>query len=235
MAGEQTPPKAPWVDAIKQTGQLTIGFDASLAKAGWDRVFRDAITEFNKLSAAHRLGVTFVRAEDPKTANVEAWAARGDFEFEYPPHVAKKKIRFDGAEVHGLCKPLLTQVRDRRSRVDEFKLMKAFIYVPAAPLTDKHGKSRVVGDPVKLVIAVHEMIHACGVVDDKEHSVDDIFSWPQLRVGTQASEDRLGTKGDAITFPGKPGEPPRKGYGTVEMPPLFLKAETATKVRNLWA
>ncbi len=233
MAGETTPSKAPWLDAIKETGQLTIGFDGSLAKAGWDRVFRNAIVEFNRLSTTHRLGVTFVQAQDPKTANVEAWAARGDFEFEYPPHIPKKRIPFDGTTVHGLCKPLLTTVRDR-ARVEQWKLMKAFIYVPAAPLTDKYAKSRVVGDPVKLVIAVHEMIHACGPVDDKEHSVDDIFSWPQLRVGNQASDDRLATKGGTITFPGKPGEPPRTGHSTVDMPPLFLKSETATKVRNLW-
>jgi hypothetical protein len=234
MAGETTPSKLPWLDAIKQTGQLTIGFDASLGNAGWDRVFRNAIVEFNRLSTTHRLGVTFVQAQDPATANVEARAARGDFDFEYPPQIAKKKIPFDGAAVHGLCKPLLTTVRDR-ARVEQWKLMKAFIYVPAAPLTDKNTKARVVGDPVKLVIAVHEMIHACGVVDDKEHSVDDIFSWPQLRVGNQASEDRLATLGGTITFPGKPGEPPRTGHSTVDMPPLFLKPETATKVRNLWS
>lgn len=230
----QTPSRAPWLDGIKDSQQLTIGLDASLARAGWDRVFRNAITEFNKLSAANQLGVTYVEASDLSSANVEARAARGDFEFEYPPDIPKKKIAFDGASVHGLCKPLLTQVRDRRTRADSFKVMKAFIYVPAAPLTDKSRKARVVGDPVKLVIAVHEMIHACGLVDDKEHSVDDIFSWPQLRVGSRANEDRLATLGGTITFPGKPGEPPRTGHSTVDMPPLFLKPETATKVRNLW-
>lgn len=234
MAGEQTPSRAPWLVAIKETRRLTIGFDASLGTAGWERVFTNAITEFNTLSTRLRLGVSFVRAEDPGRANVEARASRGDFEFEYPPQIPKKTIRFDGTSAHGLCKPLLTLVSER-GRAEQFKLMKAFIYVPASPLTDRNAKSRVVGDPVKLVIAVHEMIHACGLVDDKEHSVDDIFSWPQLRVGAQASEDRLGTKGAAITFPGKPGEPPRHGYSTAEMPPLFLKDETATKVRNLWA
>ncbi len=233
MAGETTPSKVPWLDAVKETGQLTIGFDESLAKAGWDRVFRNAIVEFNKLSTTHNLGVTFVQSEDPKTANVVARAAKADFDFEYPPQIPKKKIPFDGTTVHGLCKPLLTTVRDR-ARVEQWKLMKAFIYVPAAPLTDKNGSGRVVGDPVKLVIAVHELIHACGPVDNNEHSVDDVFSWPQLRVGNRASDDRLGTKGDAITFPGKPGEPPRKGYSTVDMPPIFLKSETATKVRDLW-
>jgi hypothetical protein len=72
-------------------------------------------------------------------------------------------------------------------------------------------------------------------VENDEHSVDDIFSWPQLHVGNQPNDDRLATLGGTITFPGKPGEPPRTGHSTVDMPPLFLKAETATKVRDLWA
>jgi hypothetical protein len=233
MAEDKPPSKAPWLDEIKRTGQLRISFHDSLGRTLWDRVFRDAIFEFNKLSNTHRLGVTFVRAEDPDKANVEARAASGDFDFEYPPQIPKKKIRFNGKSVHGLCKPLLTIVGDR-ARVDQYKLMKAFIYVPAAPTGDSNGKPRPVGDPVKLVIAVHEMIHACGLVDDNQHSVDDIFSWPQLRMGNQASEDRLATLGGTITFPGKPGEPPQTGHSTVNMPPLFLKNDTVEKVRKLW-
>ena len=68
MAEERLPSRASWLDEIKRTGRLTIGFDASIGKALWDRVFRDAIFEFNKLSHTHRLGVTFVRAEDPTNA-----------------------------------------------------------------------------------------------------------------------------------------------------------------------
>jgi hypothetical protein len=199
-----TPSKVPWLDRIKRTGRLTIGFDGSLGKAGWDRVFRDAIIEFNKLSGNHRLGVTFVQAQDSKAAEVEARAEKSDFEFEYPPDIPKRKITFDGKGVHGLCKPLLTTVRG-----GEFRLMKAFIYVPATSMGDSNGKSRVVGDPVKLVIAVHEMIHACGLVENNEHSVDDIFSWPQLRMGNQPAGDRLATLGGTIKIPVPAGHPPR--------------------------
>ena len=61
MADDKPPSKAPWLDEIKRTGQLTIGFDVSLGRALWDRVFKDAIFEFNRLSNTHRLGITFVR------------------------------------------------------------------------------------------------------------------------------------------------------------------------------
>src|SRR5215510_9082065 len=61
------------------------------------------------------------RPRTSQAANVEAQAARGDFEFEYPPHIAKKKIAFDGATVHGLCKPVMSQTRnqDRRAQTHE--------------------------------------------------------------------------------------------------------------------
>ena len=109
-------------------------------------------------------------------------------------------------------------------------MAKAVIYVPANPMGPDGGKLRAVGDPIKLVIAVHELIHACGLIDDKEHSVDDVFCWPQLRMGEKASEDRVGTLGEEYTF----GNPPRIGHRTVEMPPVFLKNETIQKIQKLW-
>jgi hypothetical protein len=235
------PSRAPWLDHIRQTGRLAISFHDSLGKAGWVQVFKDAIVEFNKLSSSHQLGVTFVREDDPKKANVEARAARGNFKVEYPPdfpydippEVRDKTIPFDGGKAHGYCKPLLTIVKDR-AQVEHYKVVQAYIYVPAAPMEDRNGKPSPVGDPVKLVIAVHELIHACGLVDNKEHSVDDVFCWPTLRMGNKPSEDRVGTLGETYTFPGKPGEPDRVGRRIVEMPPIFLKKETADKVRKLW-
>lgn len=85
------------------------------------------------------------------------------------------------------------------------------------------------------MIAVHELIHACGLVYNDEHSVDDVFCWPNIRMGNKPSEDSVGTLGETYTFPGKPGEPPRVGHRQVYMPPIFLKKDTADKVRNLWA
>src|SRR5689334_20588161 len=123
MAEDKLPSKAPWLDEVKRTGQLTLGFDDSLRRTLWDRVFRDALFEFNKLSNTHRLGVTLVTADEPARANVEIRSSSGDFEFEYPPAIPKRTIRFDGKSVHGLCKPLLTKVRDRVTRVEQYKLM----------------------------------------------------------------------------------------------------------------
>jgi hypothetical protein len=40
MAEDKLPSKAPWLDEVKRTGQLTLGFDDSLRRTLWDRVFR---------------------------------------------------------------------------------------------------------------------------------------------------------------------------------------------------
>jgi hypothetical protein len=159
-----------------------------------------------RVPADVRAGVTFAIADDPVKANVEARAASGDFEFTYPPDIPKQTIRFDGKGTHGLCKPLLSEFIGR-SRVAEYRMAKAIIYVPANPMDSDSGTLRALGDPIKLVIAVHELIHACGLVSNDEHSVDDVFCWPQLRTGATGSEDRVGTLGEEYTF----GKPPRVG------------------------
>jgi hypothetical protein len=209
-------------------------FGESLGKAGWGKVFKDALFEFNKLSSSEKLGVTFEETTDRKAANVEAEAERGNFEFQYLPDIPKETIKFSGTDVHGFCRALPTQVTSK-AHVPEYRLLKAFIYVPASPTGDRGGSPSVVGDPVKLVIAVHEMIHACGLVNDNQHSVDDIFCWPRLRMGSTPSDDRLQALGGTFTYPGLPGKPPRIGHGAVDMPPIFLKSQTAEKVRKLWA
>jgi hypothetical protein len=238
MAGG-IPKKIPWLDEIKQSGRLALFFDASLAKSGWERAFKDAITQFNDLTSTHRLGVTYSKAEEGRSkAQVEAHAKRGDFTVDYPPDFpyqvppAETK-KFDGTSAHGACIPAITQVQDR-SRNLEYRLARAFIYVPASPTEKRNGTPSAVGEPVKLVIAVHELIHACGIVDNDEHSVDDVFCWPSIRMGDRPNEDRLETLGETYTFPGKPGEAPRVGHRKVDMPPIFLKDETAEKVRKLW-
>jgi hypothetical protein len=233
------PTKVPWLDDVKRSGRLTLYLDSSLAKSGWERAFKAAITEFNDLSSTHHLGVTFAKAEEGRSkAHVEAHAKRGDFTVEYPPDFpydvppATPK-KFDGRSTHGACIPALTQIQDQ-SRVLQFKLVRAFIYVPASPTEKRNGTPSTVGEPVKLVIAVHELIHACGIVDNDEHSVDDVFCWPRLRMGNTPNEDRLQALGETYTFPGKPGEPPRVGHRSADMPPIFLKDDTAEKIRKLW-
>ena len=233
MAELKLPTRASWLDPIKKKRKLEIYFHASLGTNGWAKVFEQAITEFNTLSKNHQLGVTMVQGKVQKKAQVEVHAAKGNVQFEYMPYITKRTIRFDGKSVHGLCKPLLTTVNDK-AKVEQWRVMRAFIYVPAAPTGDRNGKPSVVGDGVKLVIAVHEFLHACGLVDDKEHTVDDVFCWPRLHMGNKPSEDKLSALGEKYKFKGLPGEPDRVGHRDRNMPPIVLQKTTANKIRKLW-
>ncbi len=233
MADE--PKQVPWLDDVKKTGKLTIYIDDSIGRAGWGAVFKNAIDEFKRLAREHKLGVTLDPLADKDKANVVAKAVAGDkIEFSYPPRKLSETIMFDSTKPHGLTRAVMIPVLDA-TKVERLRVEKAFIHVPAAPMRNRNGKPSPVGDPIKLVIAVHELIHVCGLVNNTEHSVDDVFSWPNLIIRDKPADDRVGTYGGQYTFPGKPGEPDRVGHRTVEMPPVFLKGPTADKIRKLWA
>lgn len=50
------PKRVPWLDDIRKAGKLKIFIDGSIGRAGWAQVFKNAIFEFNKLSADHDNG-----------------------------------------------------------------------------------------------------------------------------------------------------------------------------------
>jgi hypothetical protein len=227
-----------WADYIKQTKKLTIVIDESIGKKGWGKAFKDAIVKFNELSTTTwKLGVTYETAENDKAASVVAYAKDGNFDFEYSDayYVMKKKtMKFDGESVHGLCSLLHGSVRNRVKRVDETRLVKAFIFVPSKPYT-KGAQSRLVGEPVKLVVAVHEMIHAAGGMDDSHHTVDDVFCWPKASFESKdPNDDRV----EAFTGQYKEVEiagSKRRQPVTVAMPPIILNKPTQDKIRGVWA
>ena len=71
---------------------------------------------------------------------------------------------------------------------------------------------------LKLVIAVHELIHAGGL-SNGDHSqfpdVDVFHGFPSISVGTTAKDDR-------ITLSQK------------KLPPIFVVASTVSKIKALW-
>jgi hypothetical protein len=230
-------PIIPWADWVKKTSKLTIALDESLGKQGWAKAFKDAIAKFNELSTqTWKLGVTFEITDKPITANVVAQAKAGDFDFEYKDayyELPKTAMKFDGNSVHGLTEMLYGDVKNRVTKADEKRIVKAFTFVPAKPHI-KDGKSRLVGEPVKLVIAFHEMIHACGLNND-HHTVDDVFCWPRAKFDTNnPADDRVeaytGQRKDQI-IAGKTISVPVM----ISLPPVFLNTPTQDKIRKLWA
>ena len=215
-----------WEDPIRNSSQLTVFPTAALTRSFWSRIFTQSIAEFNRLSTAGRLGVTLVQsatAPDPNTdagANIQVDVAGGrararglGVDIDDP---------FSATGVHGLTKVLSRAFGSGPARV-----VKCFIFVPSNPTGTTARVTRVVGDPVKLFIMVHEFVHAAGQLDNAEHSPEgdpDVFigfpvASPQLDVGSRPADDRV-----------RVGTPPR----FTRFPPLTLSARTSGLISPNW-
>src|SRR5262249_21897554 len=103
---------------------------------------------------------------------------------------------------------------------------KAYVFVPITPMAS--SPNRLVGDPVKLFIAVHEFFHVCGL-SDAEHSpgnnADAFIGTPV--VTPQLIVDPKNPDGDRIST-GVFGVNQRR------FPPITLSARTAGLIQNNW-
>ncbi len=216
----------PWEDPIRNSSQLTVFPTVALTRSFWSPIFTQSIAEFNRLSTAQRLGVTLVQsatAPDPDSdagANIQVDVAGG-----------RARARGLGADideafsatgVHGL-----TKVLSRSFGTGPARVVKCFVFVPSNPTANTPRGTRVIGDPVKLFILVHEFVHAAGQLNNDEHSPEsnpDVFvgtpiASPQLDVGSRPADDkvRVGVSGNFTRFP-----------------PLTLSARTAGLISLNW-
>lgn len=202
-----------WNRSVKGTGKLTVYADPSLKQGSWGAVFAACMREFNQLAKAHKFGVTLEASTEPPVpggggADVAVAAANGQIDFDYDG--VREKIAFDGAHMHG---------RTRQVQRDD-SMEKAYIYLPAQPLINTPNGRRPVGPGVLTLIGVHEFVHACGLTN-AEHTADDLFQGvPNVDSGQNAARDRVMG---------------RRGKQTVWMPPLFLSAETARRIKDNWS
>jgi hypothetical protein len=222
----------PWRDEVKRTSKLTLALDPSIGQHGWAKPFQDGVAAFNAL----RLGVSYELTNDQVKANVVAQAKTEKFTFGYDDGEFKKEeeeYAFDGTSVHGHCSMLSGNVRNRTTRSFELRMIRAFIFVPAKPSAAPMRRG-IVGDPVKMVVAVHEMVHACGL-DNDHHTVDDVFCWPKAKYDPENPDnDRVEAytgRREPIVIAGQNRTRPVM----VSMPPIVLNAPTQEKIRKLWA
>jgi hypothetical protein len=201
-----------WNNGVKRAGRLKVYADPSLKKGVWGALLGAAIREFNRLSKGHKFGVTLEETGDPPVvgggADVSVATADGQITFKYDG--LEERIAFDGSRLHG---------RTRQVQRDD-GMEKAYIFLPALPLINTPTGRRPVGPEIMKLIAVHEFVHACGLTD-AEHSSDDLFQGnPNVDYGQNAARDRaMG----------------RQGNKTMWMPPLFLSAATARRVKDNWS
>lgn len=196
----------PWLSTVKDTGTLTIFNGISGGK--WATVFNDSLESFNKLNKQYGLGVKFVKAKDKDSANVIMQTSGGTASFDYGQETYS--IAFDGKALKGKTR-LVHPAGD---------IEKAFTFLPNQPQINTPNGQRGLGITAMKVMAVHELIHACGL-EDSDHSSDDLFyANPVPAPGDSPNGDKLMLAG--------------KTANLVQFPPLFLSPATVSKIKALW-
>jgi len=209
----------PWEAPIKQSKQLTVFAGPDLLKApAWGaQLFKAVLDDFNRLAKVNKLGVTLVEskvAPDENTAagaNVQIEAATGTVTF---TSFGKKFSAFLSQFAMEGGTALIPQGGPTR---------RAFIFVPINPMTGFTSDARGVGDGVKLSQAVHELLHACGLLktdpghNRPEPNPDLFLTDTFFKEGAQPSDDRI-----------------ELGFHKF-LPPTFLNPRTARLIRSNWS
>jgi hypothetical protein len=201
----------PWFGRIRDKKQLSVFADRTVSKGPWARMLPKAIQEFNTLSGSLKLGMTLQATSDKPApgendfGGADIWfAAGGKFTFETSGEKTEVSL-ISTTATEGRCNTLAWDFGHGA------QIRKALILVPPTP----RAQTRLAGDPVLLVIAVHEFIHALGL---GSHATGDLFEGvQQLRAGA----------------PNKPGDD-RVEVGTKLLPPLFLSPATIGRINLLW-
>ncbi len=199
----------PWMDSVKQTHQLTYYLNSVVGL--WLTAVQDAVREFNGLSRQHRLGVTYVQSPTAPTdtggANISIATGAGSVTFNY---AGSHQTTIDGQGLQGQ-----TLRVSRQNGPTE----KAFVFLPNQPMINTPRGIRATGTGVMKVIALHELIHGCGL-DDSDHTPSDVFNgFPSVEPGPVAAQDRI-----QLMVGGR--------YRS--MPPILFSGITAIKIRQLW-
>jgi hypothetical protein len=184
-----------------------VSFNSAISGSAWARVAPRAVSEFNRLSRRHRLGVRLT-VIDGGVANIIVNTADGSASFSIGSQT--HTVTLAGNALQGHTSNL------SRSGV----MFQSYVFLPSQPQVNTPGGRRPVGDGVKLVIAVHEFIHSCGL-SNSEHSSDDIFTgFPSVDYGATPNRDTVVIQAS--------------GQRRRTAPPLFLGTTTISRVRRLW-
>ena len=145
----------PWLKRIRETGQLTVHNKART----WAVPVDAAIARFNTLG----LSLKLVSEKNETSANVVVTLSAGGDSYTYYGDTAK--ARFDASIMHGQTTTLADKKRN--------EIFFAVIFLP--------GKVKNATAEQKEVMALHELIHACGLdggtgggAQDKNQDHDDV-------------------------------------------------------------
>ncbi len=194
-----------WIESVKKTKKLLIFNDMVGGK--WFQIFNPTLLSFNKL----RLGVTAVNAKDADSANVIMKVSSGGASYK---HFGQElNANFDGNSFHGYTMLLQGE--------SSHLLEKAVVFLPLSPkaMAGYKDSGETLYEEADVnqmrVIAVHELVHACGLDNDEHDKFDGLF---------QARLVPSGGKMESVM----------KTKGSKAMPPMYLTPSTKSKIQRLW-
>jgi hypothetical protein len=201
----------PWISSIRTTGLLSYYIDSSVSGT-WSKAVDAALVEFERASRHYKFGVKMVASKtvpsDSGGAEIQFATANGTAKFSYRGEFS--------IEMSGTALKAYT----RLVRTEEGPTEKAYIFLPATPLMNSPSGQRQTGAGVMQVMALHELIHACGL-ENEDHTPGDIFDGnPQPNPGNRPSDDHL----DAL-----------EGSKRHSMPPILWSIATIKKIKAQWS
>lgn len=180
--------QVPWIQGVKSSKKLTVY--NGIEEGQWAGVFKYWIDNFSALT--HKK-VSLKEETDMDAANVVMQLSDGNSSFTYDGTSANAV--FSGTAAHGKTLPF-----QRDGAVE-----KAAVFLPRKPSENHVNHLRF--------IAAHELIHACGLVTNDEHSNDGVFiTAPNFLNGGKVSASAA----------------------TKKMPPYFLSPKTQSALGSLW-
>jgi hypothetical protein len=199
----------PWIPSVKRARRLTVHLAPARRSPVWSPVLGPLLDEFNALSSKYTLGVQLVVSDMPPResggADVAMDTASGTVSLTFPG--AEMTEPFSGDRMHGLT---LQLSRDGA-------MFKAFVFLPATPKINTPRGLRPVGPKVLTLIALHELLHACGLED---HASSGLFqAVPSVDPGTTAAGDQARLQPSVYQY----------------MPPYVIDPGSASELRRLWA
>ena len=177
----------------------------------WISVLGHLLKKFDEVSKANKLPIRLTKSDQPPKegggADVAINIATDKINLTFADHDPIAET-FSGTRLHGR-----TLLFDRRS-----ELLKAFVYLPATPQINTPNGMRAVGPKVLTVIALHELLHACGL-EDGDHGGSGLFQAnPSIILGDRAIQDAVSVSAKVYTA----------------MPPYVIDAATIQTLTDRW-
>jgi hypothetical protein len=179
-----------WPEATVRGRELTVYMGPGAVRSVvWMNVLGHLLKEFNALSKAHKLPM---RMKASKEAPKDGSGADVAINIAVNDKISLTFPRRDpivetlaATRLHG--RTLLLSEETAKN-----VLIKAFVYLPAKPLISTPQAVRPVGPKVLTVIALHELLHACGL-ENEDHGNSGLFQGnPKVDSGTTAIHDAVG-------------------------------------------